>query len=79
MTKGNNLVKVFTGNEVSVILLKGELEENGISAIIKNEYQSGITAGFLGGVPSAIDLYIKELDFNQAEPIIHEFVKNNNE
>lgn len=79
MTKGNNLVKVFTGNEVSVILLKGELEENGVSAIIKNEYQSGITAGFLGGVPSAIDLYIKELDFKLAEPIINEFIKNINE
>ena len=79
MTKGNNLVKVFTGSEVSVILLKGELEEHGVSAIVKNEYQSGITAGFLGGVPSAIDLYIKELDFKQAEPIINEFVKNNNE
>lgn len=79
MTKGNNLVKVFTGSEVSVILLKGVLEENGISTIIKNEYQSGITAGFFSGVPSAIDLYIKESDFKQAEPIIHEFVKNNDE
>jgi hypothetical protein len=79
MTKGNNLVKVFTGSEVSVILLKGELEENGIAAIIRNEYQSGITAGFLGGVPSAIDLYINESDFKQVEPIINEFVKNNNE
>ena len=48
MTKGNNLVKIFTGSEVSVILLKGILEENGVSAIIRNEYQSGITAGFLG-------------------------------
>lgn len=79
MKEGNNLVRIFTGNEISVILLKGELEENGITALIQNDFQSGISAGFSGGVPSAIDLYIQESDLFQAEPIVNDFIQNTNE
>jgi hypothetical protein len=77
MKKGNNLIRVFTGTEVLVILLKERLEEVGISALIKDDFQSGITVGFVGGVPSAIDLYIQESDLLEAEPIINEFVQDN--
>ena len=79
MKKGNNLIRVFTGTEVLVLLLKERLEEVGISALIKDDFQSGITVGFVGGVPSAIDLYIQESDLQEAEPIINEFVQNNPE
>jgi hypothetical protein len=77
MKKGNNLIRVFTGTEVLVYLLKERLEEVGISALIKDDFQSGITVGFVGGVPSAIDLYIQESDLKEAEPIFNEFSKNN--
>ena len=73
MKKATNLIRVFTGTEVSVILLKGKLEEIGISAIIQNDYQSGNTAGFLGGIPSAIDLYIQEGDYDKAESVINDY------
>jgi len=79
MTKGNNLVRIFTGSEISAILLKGKLEDNGISALIQNDFQSGISAGFLGGIPSAIDLFIQESDLEKAEPIIKEFLQDFNE
>ena len=49
----------------------------GISALIKDDFQSGITVGFVSGVPSAIDLYIQESDLKAAEPIFDEFSKNN--
>ena len=78
MNKGDELIRVFTGNEVSVILLKGELESMGISAMIQNDYQAGNSVGFIGGSPSAIDLFIRESDLKEAEPIVHEFLKNNN-
>ncbi len=77
MKKGNNLIRVFTGTEVLVYLLKERLEEIGISALIKNDFQSGITVGFVSGVPSAIDLYIQESDLKEAESIINEFVQDN--
>lgn len=56
MKEQSNLLRIFTGSEVSVILLKGQLEENGIPAIVKNEFRKGITAGFAGSTPTAIDL-----------------------
>lgn len=79
MKEESNLVRIFTKSEISVILLKGELEENGITALIQNDFQSGISAGFSGGVPSAIDLYIQESDLFQAEPIVNDFIQNTNE
>jgi len=79
MKNGNDLIRVFTGTEVLVYLLKERLEEVEISALIKNDFQSGITVGFVSGVPSAIDLYIQESDLKKAEPIINEFIQNNEE
>ena len=77
MKKGNNLIRVFTGTEFSVYLLKERLEEVGISALIQDDFQSGISSGFVSGVPSAIDLYIQESDLKEAAAIIDEFVQNN--
>jgi hypothetical protein len=79
MKNGDNLIRVYTGSEVLVILLKEWLEEIGISALIKNDYQSGITVGFVASVPSAIDLYIQESDLKEAEPIINKFIQDNPE
>jgi len=74
MNKGQDLIRIYTGTEVSVILLKGELEEKGIYTMVKNDFQSGNAAGFFGGVPSAVDLYIRESDAALAEAIVSEFV-----
>ena len=79
MKNGDNLIRVFTGSEILVIILKERLDEAGISALVKNDYQSGITVGFVASVPSAIDLYIQESDLKEAEPIINEFIQKNQE
>jgi len=78
MKKGNNLIRVFTGTEINADLLKDQLEEIGIAALVKNDYQSGISVGFVGGTPSSIDVYIQESDLKEAEPIIKEFNLINN-
>jgi len=62
-----------------VYLLKERLEEVEISALIKDDFQSGLTVGFVSGVPSAIDLYIQESDLKEAEPIVNEFIQDNEE
>jgi hypothetical protein len=77
MKEKNNLIRVYTGTEISVILLKGRLEEMGISSMIQNNYKSGIEVGFVGGVQSAVDLYIQQFDYKKAESIINEFIQNN--
>jgi hypothetical protein len=76
MENEKDLIRVYTGSEIYVLHLKEELEESGISVRMQNDFQSGISAGFVGGVPSAIDLYISESDLNKAEPIIADFLKN---
>lgn len=73
MDKADNLIKIFAGTEVAVLLLKGELEQIGVTALSKNDSSSS----FLGVVPGAIDLYIQESDMEKAEAVINDFVSKN--
>jgi hypothetical protein len=77
MKNKNKLIRVYTGTELTVNLLKDELEQIGISGLIQNDFNSGVVAGFSGGVPSSIDLFIQESDLTQAEPIINDFIVHN--
>ena len=77
MKQKNKLVKVYTGTEVTVNLLKELLEETGVGSTIQNNYKSGIEIGFVGGVQSAIDIYIQQSDFETAEPLIRDFIEKN--
>ena len=58
----NKIIKIYSGPEVAVVLLKEILEDHGIGCSIKNIFQSGLTAGFYGGSPSTIDLYIQKIE-----------------
>jgi hypothetical protein len=75
MKEKNNLIRVYTGTELTVNLIKNELEKIGISSLIQNDFNSGVSAGFSGGVPSAIDLFIQDIDLMKAEPIISGFME----
>ena len=77
MLKNDEFIKVYSGTEVTVLLLKDQLEEIGISALIKNDYKVGIDVGFVGGVQSSVDLFIQVSDFDKAEPVIREFTAIN--
>ena len=77
MKERNELVKVYTGTEVTVNLLKELLEETGVGSTIQNNYKSGVEIGFVGGVQSAIDLFIQQSDFETAEPLIRDFIEKN--
>lgn len=78
MREKNNLIRVYSGTELTVSLLKDELEKFGIAGLIQNDFNSGVSAGFSGGIQSSIDLFIQELDLERAEPIIREFTIINN-
>lgn len=78
MNKGDELVRVFTGSEVAVILLQGELEDIGIGSVVQNDYVSGISVGFIGGTPTSVDLYIQQSNLERAQSLITEFVQKNN-
>lgn len=71
------LIRIYSGTEVTVLLLKEELEQVGVMSMMKNDFQSGVTAGFSGGVPSDVDLYIEEKDLSKAEPVLNQFLTIN--
>ena len=75
MSEINDLTKVFTGTDVIVNMLKDALEQNGIGSMIKNSFQTGNLSGFVGGTPSAIDLYILTTDLENAQLIIDDFTQ----
>jgi hypothetical protein len=77
MKEKNKLVKIYTGTEVTVLLLKDLLEDMGVKSIVQNNYKSGVEVGFVGGVQSAIDLFIQQSDFENAETLIRDFIAKN--
>ncbi len=77
MKENSDLIKVYSGTEFIVNLLKDELDSIGIGALVQNEYSSGMLAGFSGGIPSGVDLFIQKSDFKKAEPVIKAFISEN--
>jgi hypothetical protein len=77
MKEKNKLIKVYTGTEMTVLLLQSLLGEIGVTSTIQNNYKSGIEVGFVGGVISAIDLFIQQSDFETAEPLVRDFIEQN--
>lgn len=70
------LINVFTDTEITIVHLKKILAENGIESLIKNDNESGVSAGFVAGTVTSVDLYIFAKDEEKARPIIENFVAN---
>ena len=68
-------VRIFTGNKVDISYIKAELEKQGIPSVIQDDFNSGTIAGFSGGIPTAIDLYIQEENFAHASSIIKDLTQ----
>jgi hypothetical protein len=79
MIDEEKIIRVYSGSEILALMLKAELEENGIGAMIRNDFQSGVLAGFVDGLPSMADLYIREADAAEASPVIKTFIEFNDE
>ncbi|MDY0102396.1 MAG: DUF2007 domain-containing protein [Lentimicrobium sp.] len=77
MEEQSKLVRVFAGSEITVNLLKYELEKEGIATNVVNEYEESNFRGFSTGTPYSVDLYILDTDLEKAEPIVNEFLKIN--
>ena len=46
----DEIIKIYSSDELSVLFLKDLLEQDGITSMIKNDFQEGIVGGFGGGV-----------------------------
>ncbi len=68
-------IRFFTGSLIEIQRLQIDLDDQGITSMIKNNFQSGVRAGFYGGSPSQVELFIYEEDKPKALPILEDFKK----
>ena len=66
------LMKVFSGSEILAQALQAKIEAVGVNTIVKNNIQSAKLAGF-GTADQAVEVFIQEIDFGKANPVIEEF------
>ena len=66
-------IKLFTGSLIEIQRLQLDLDDNEIPSMVKNNFQSGLRAGFYGGSPSQVELFIYEEDREKALPILEAF------
>jgi hypothetical protein len=65
------LMKIFSGNEIFALALQSKIEAIGISTVIKNNNQSNVLPSLSN--TKAVELFIQEVDFGKANPVIEEF------
>ena len=76
MKKDNHYINFYSGSEISIIVLRKQLEEIGIFGIVQNDFNSGNLAGFVGGTSSTVRLKIKELDIEKAQSVLEAFLNS---
>ncbi len=72
MSEEEEYKRVYTGSEVNVQHLQNELEENGIATRVRNDFDSGLRAGFGGGLPGQVLLFAKTEHYEKALSITKE-------
>ena len=58
--------RVYTGSEVNVQHLQNLLEEQDIPSRVRNDFDSGLRAGFGGGLPEQVLLFAKTEHYDRA-------------
>ncbi len=62
--------RVYTGSLINIQFLQTLLQDRGINSVTRDDMKSGMAAGFGGGIPDHIQLFVKKNDMEEALPII---------
>lgn len=65
------LIKIFSGEEILAVTLKEKLEEADIYVVVRNNNQANVLPSIQ--TAKAVELFIQEIDFGKAHPVIEEF------
>lgn len=65
------LIKIFSGEEILAVGLKEKLEATNINVVVRNNNQANVLPSIQ--TAKAVELFIQEIDFGRANPIIEEF------
>lgn len=60
---------IYVGSEVNIQYLQSILDKAGIRSIVQNEFQSGLRAGFAGGLPGQVSLQVESSHYAEAKKI----------
>lgn len=73
MNEDKKTVRIYTGPTMIASGLVARLNHLGISPIVKDDHQSGITGGFSTGVPNQVRLFIRNEQLDTAKSMINEY------
>lgn len=79
MNEEEEYKRVYTGSEVNVQHLQNLMNEQGISTRVRNDFDSGLRAGFGGGLPGQVLLFAKSSDYEKALRITEETFPDDNQ
>ncbi|MEM0543445.1 DUF2007 domain-containing protein [Flavobacterium sp. j3] len=65
------LIKIFSGNEILALSLQQKIEAIGVATVIRNNNQANVIPSVQ--TQKAVELFIQEIDFGKANPVIEEF------
>lgn len=78
MNEEEEYKRVYTGSEVNVQHLQNLLEEQNIPTRVRNDFDSGLRAGFGGGLPGQVLLFAKTDHYEKALKITQETFPESN-
>jgi len=70
MSTEDNYERVYTGSDVNVQYLLELFEKAGISCRVRNDFDSGLRAGFGGGLPGQVQLFAIQSHLEEANKIV---------
>ncbi|WP_025739452.1 putative signal transducing protein [Aquimarina pacifica] len=62
--------RAYTGSMINVQFIQTLLIDQGITSITRDDMKSGMMAGFGGGVPDHIQLFVKKEEYTKALTLI---------
>lgn len=66
----SSYIKIYTGSFIIAQLIVDKLDAVGISAVVKDESESGRLAGFGSSIPGFQEIYVSEEELDAAIPIV---------
>ena len=66
MSSEDQFKRVYTGSDVNVQYLQGLMEKAGIHTRVRNDFDSGLRAGFGGGLPGQVQLFAISSHYEEA-------------
>ncbi len=65
------LIKIFSGTEMLAQSLQQKIEAIGVTTVIRSNNQANVIPSIQ--TDKAVELFIQEVDFGKANPVIEEF------